>query len=161
MKKIEAIQIAPEKSKLIIEYIIKILSDNQIVNATMNFSFTKIDNQQMCVLNIYVPINNFERHINLEITSDHSLILYNQLLNDLLDTFLNHETIGISKYYSIHSMKGIFSGIDAVNSLGSNIKINFNYAGRDFMDLIANYTKRYNKFIEVINNQEGHLPKLK
>ena len=81
MKKIEAQAISPERSRLIIEYITKILSDTEKVNASMNFSSVKIDNQIMCTLDIYVPQRNFEKHLNLGITTDHDLILYEQLLN--------------------------------------------------------------------------------
>lgn len=88
MKKIEAQAIAPERSRLVIEYITKILSDIEKVNASMNFSSAKIDNQMMCTLDIYVPQRNFEKHLNLGITSDHSLVLYEQILNDFIDTFL-------------------------------------------------------------------------
>ena len=148
MKKIEAQAIAIERSKLIIEYINQILSDSEKVAATMNFSSAKINNQLMCTLDIYVSKNNFERHLNLGITNDHILVLYEQLLNDLLDTFLEHETIGVTKYYSIKSQMGNFSGIDAVNLLGSRIKINLNGYGSEFDNLIFEYIKKYDEFEE-------------
>ena len=153
MKKVEAQAIAPEKSKLIIEYITQILSDSKRVNASMIFTSAKIDNQNICVLDIYVPQRNFEKHLNLGITTDHFFILYKQLLNDLLDEFLEHETIGVTKYYSIKSMQENFSGINAVNSLGSQIKINLNSSGIDFMNLISEFTQRYNEFIESLNSK--------
>lgn len=159
MKRIEAQAIAPERSRLIIEYITKILSDTEKVNASMNFSLAKIDNQTMCTLDIYVPQRNFEKHLNLGITNDHDLILYEQLLTDLLDTFLEHETMGVSRYYSIKSMQGTFSGVDAVNLSGSRIKINFNTTNPDFMNIASEYTRRYNEFVDSLKNQEQ--PKLR
>ena len=60
MKKSEAQALASEKSKLIIEYIIQILSDSERVNSNMSFCNTKIDNQQMCTLDIYVPDKNMK-----------------------------------------------------------------------------------------------------
>ncbi len=157
MKKIEAMELAPERSKLIIEYITQILSDSEKVNARMNFNSAKIDNQRMCVLDIYVPNRNFEKHLNLGITSEHDLILYEQLLNDLLDTFLEHETIGVTKYYSLKSMQENFTGIDAMNSLGSRIRINLNSSGTDFMELIDRYSKRYDEFVTSLNQNETKL----
>lgn len=159
MKKIEAQAIAPERSRLVIEYITKILSDIEKVNASMNFSSAKIDNQMMCTLDIYVPQRNFEKHLNLGITSDHSLVLYEQILNDFIDTFLEHETIGITKHYAIKSMQGNFSGIDAVNLIGSKIKINFNTTNPDFMNIVSEYTRKYDEFDESLNNKEQ--PKLR
>lgn len=154
MKKIEAQAIAPERSRLIIEYITKILSDTEKVNASMNFSSAKIDNQMMCTLDIYVPQRNFEKHLNLGITTNHDLILYEQLLNDLLDTFLEHETMGVSRYYSIKSMQDNFSGINAVNSIGSKIKINLNSSGADFNELMTKYNQRINDYVESLKKQD-------
>ncbi len=157
MKKIEAMELAPKRSKLIIEYITQILSDSEKVNARMNFNSAKIDNQIMCVLDIYVPKRNFEKHLNLGITSEHDLVLYEQLLNDLLDTFLEHETMGITKYYSLKSMQENFTGIDAINLLGSNIRINLNSSGNGFMELIDRYSNRYNEFVASLNQGETKL----
>jgi len=153
MKKVEAQALAPEKSKLIIEYITKILSDTEKVNAMINFSSAKIDNQKMCTLDIYVPQRNYEKHLNLGITIDHELVLYERLLSDLLATFLEHETMGVSRYYSIKSMQENFTGINAVNSMGSKIKINLNSSGADFQELMKSYNKRINDHIDSINTK--------
>jgi hypothetical protein len=155
MKKEEAKLLALERSKLIIEYIIQILSDNDKVNSIMNFWHTKIDGQNMCTLDIYVPQKYFEKHLNLGITSDHSLVLYEQLLNDLLDVFLEHETMGVSRYYSIKSMQDNFSGVNVINSIGSKIKINFNTTNPDFMNLIEKYSNRYDEYEFSLNNESN------
>lgn len=154
MKKIEAKALAPEKSKLVIEYITQILSDSEKMNSTMDFWYAKIDGQNMCTLDIYVPERNFEKHLNLGITTDHELVLYEQLLNDFLDTFLEHETMGVTRYYSIKSMQNDFSGVDAVNLNGSRIKINFNTTDPEFMNIVSEYTRRYNEFAESLRNHE-------
>lgn len=159
MKKIEAKALAPEKSKLVIEYITQILLDSEKVNSVMDFWYAKIDGQNMCTLDIYVPETNFEKHLNLGITIDHSLVLYEQILNDFLDTFLEHETMGVTRYYSIKSMQNDFSGVDAVNRNGSRIKINFNTTDPDFMNIVSEYTRRYNEFAESLENHEQ--PKLR
>ena len=155
MKKIEAKELAKEKSKIVIEYIMQILSDNEKVNSMMYFWQAKIDEEKMCTLDIYVPEKNFERHLNLGITVDHDLVLYERLLNDFLDVFLEHETMGVTRYYFIKSMNNYFSGINVVNLSGSKIKVNFNTTSPDFMNLINEYNKRYNAFVQKnINNKQ-------
>lgn len=150
MKKIEAQALAIEKSKLVIEYITQILSDKGIVNSKMNFSSAKIDGQKMCTLDIYVPEKNFEKYLNLEITTDHSMILYEQILNDFLDTFLENETMGVTKYYSVKSMLENFSGVKIINLIGSKIMVNFYY---EFPDIISMYNEKYNEYEKTINEK--------
>jgi hypothetical protein len=106
-----------------------------------------------CVLDIFVPIKNFEKHLNLEITSDHCLVLYEQVLNDLLN-FLFSETIGVTKYYSMKSMSEYFSGVVAFNNIGSELKINFNTTSPEFMLLIDKYIEKYDEIAKSLSNQE-------
>lgn len=150
MKKIEAQALAIEKSKLVIEYITQILSDKGIVNSKMNFSSAKIDGQKMCTLDIYVPEKNFEKHLNLGIITDHSMILYKQILNDFLDTFLENETMGVTKYYSVKSMLENFSGVKIINLIGSKIMVNFCY---EFPDIISMYNEKYTEYEKTINEK--------
>lgn len=153
MKKEQVLILAEERSKLVIEYIIKILSDTDKVNATFEFSSDKIEGQKMCTLSIYVPEQDFERHLNLGITTDHCDILYQQLVNDFIDHFLEHETMGVSRYFSVKGIMGDnFSGMNAVNSTGSKIKLNFLYQGRMFDEIMSNYNKRIDEYIENANN---------
>lgn len=150
MKKIEAQALAIEKSKLVIEYITQILSDKEIVNSKMNFSSANIDGQKMCTLDIYVPEKNFEKHLNLEITIDHSMILYEQILNTFLDSFLENETMGVTKYYSVKSMSENFSGVKIINLIGSRIMVNFYY---EFPDIISMYNEKYTEYEKTINEK--------
>lgn len=153
MKKNEAQVLAPAKSNLIMEYITQILSDTDKLNGDIEFNFAKINNQMSCVLDINIPAKNFEKHLNLEITSDHSLVLYEQVLNDLLK-FLPSETIGVTKYFSVKSMSDYFSGVVALNNIGSELRINFNTTNPDFMILIDNYLRKYDEIAELLKNQE-------
>lgn len=153
MKRNEAQVLVPTKSNLIMEYITQILSDTDKLNGDIEFNFAKINNQMNCVLDIYVPTKNFEKHLNLEITSDHCLVLYEQVLTDLLK-FLPSETIGITKYFSIKSMTEYFSGVVALNNTGSELKINFNTTNPDFMRLIDNYLEKYDEIAESLKNKE-------
>lgn len=154
MKKNEAQMLAPSKSNLIMEYITQILSDTDKLNGDIEFNFAKINNQMTCVLDIYVPMKNFEKHLNLEITSDHSLVLYEQVLTDLLN-FLPSDTIGVSKYYSLKSMSEYFSGMVVINSIGSKLKINFNTTNPDFMILVDSYTAKYDEIAESLKKEKN------
>lgn len=152
MKKDEALLLAPQRTKLIIEYIEKILSDNNIIG-DMKFSAYKIDNQMMCTLSIFVPEKDFEKHINLGIIADHCDILYAQLFKDLLKTFLEHETIGISRYFEIKYFDGEnFTGITA-NSENSKLRINFIYTGQKFNEIVDEYNESINIYVGQLNNK--------
>jgi hypothetical protein len=153
MKKNEAQSLAPAKSNLIMEYITQILSDTDKISGKIEFNFAKINSQMTCVLDIYIPIKNFEEHLNLEITSDHCLVLYEQVLDDLLN-FLPSETMGVTKYYSIKSMSEYFSGVVALNKIGSELRINFNTTSPDFMILIDKYLEKYDEISKSLSNQE-------
>ena len=56
-------------------------------------------------------------------------------------------------------MQGNFSGIDVVNLIGSKIKINFNTTNPDFMNIVSEYTRKYDEFDVSLNNKEQ--PKLR
>jgi len=155
MKKIEAQNIAKEKSKLIINYLSDILSRPNKIEGLMNFSTRKIDNQSMNVLDVYIPTLNIDEHWNLEITSDHSLVLYEQLLNDLLDNFMDHETLGVTKHSWYKSMNENFSGIGAINIIDSCIRINFGTTSQEFMELISKYHERIDEFTISIEQQNN------
>ena len=152
MKKDEALLLAPQRTKLIIEYIEQILSDNNIT-ADMKFSAYKIDNQMMCTLSIFVPEKDFEKHLNLGITADHCDILNAQLFKDLLKTFLEHETIGISRYFEMKYFDGEnFTGITA-NSESSELRMNFMYKGQKFNEIAKEYNDSIDIYVGQINNK--------
>lgn len=159
MKKSEAIFLAPEKSKIIISYIMKILEIDDYVEGKIDLGVAKIDNQNVCVAHILEPTTGLERHIDLEITSDHFYVLVRQLLEDFIPTFLPHETYWITKHYSLKSMQTNFSGLDAGNSLGSRVKINLGGSGAEYKELISEYERQYDEFVQAMNKEtEG--PKL-
>ena len=69
MKKVEAMELAPERSKLLCEYITQILSDNEKVNGEIKINSDKISNEYMITFDIIVPSKNFEKHLNNGITT--------------------------------------------------------------------------------------------
>lgn len=145
MKKYEAQIIAPEKSKAIVEFLEQTLNSNEKIRGKIALE----SNDDMLTANVSVPKSNTEQCWNLEISSEHAAVFYEVFLNDLLDTFLDHETMGVSKSFSIydHPFYNNFLGVVAMNSLGSEIAINFKCQRTELNDLLVNYN-------QVITNYE-------
>jgi len=140
MKKSEAKLLAPEKSKLLIEYITQILTAEE--NASINVSYAKIDKENMCTFDIYVPSKNFETHLNTGITFQQVDALNEQILNDLLDNFVDLEIIGVTTFYSIKSSSRQFNGVECLNIRGNKIPINFLAQGNDFDEIVRLYNQK-------------------
>lgn len=148
MKKNEAIKIAPKRAELLCEYITQILSDPDKVDGEIEISYAKIENKNMITYDIYVPSKNFEKHLNTGITTEQIDILTEQILNYLIDTFLESETMGCTRYYSIRGGMGMnMDGVDACNSIGSRIKINFVCRGEHFRELMSEYNLKIDEYI--------------
>lgn len=154
MKKSEALQIVPQRVKVIIEYITSILEDDKKVYGKIEFNSTKINNENMCTMDIYVPESNFERHINLGITTNHCDILYKLLFDEFINQFLEHKYLGVTRHYTMQSIIGPnFDGVNAVNGItGSEIKINFLLFGPETYAITTNYNKRLDYYIEQQKN---------
>ena len=158
MKKEEAIQIATERSKLLCEYITQILSDNEKVNGEIKIDSAKINNERMVTFDISVPSKNFEKHLNTGITTQQVDVLTGQILNDLIDNFIESETMGCTRYYTVRGGYGMnMDGVSAMNSIGSNIKINFVCRGNRFSEQVQNYNARLEAYV----NQQLNNVKLK
>ena len=118
MKKEEAKELSIKRVNLIIEYIEQILLDNKVVGI-LTFNSKKINNQNILLLDIEVKPNNFSRYLNLEIESNHSNILYEELLNEIINRYLENENIVLSFYQDIkYFMESNFSGITITNFNG-------------------------------------------
>ena len=156
MKKNEVLQLAPIRVKLIIEYIKSILEDTKKVSGKIEFNNAKINNEKMCTMDIYVPESNFEKHINLGITTDHCDILYEILFDEFINEFLNHPFLGVTRYREIrYTMGPSFSGVTAVNSHTlSKIEINFLTSSKNFDTIVSNYNQRVTLYQEEQNNNE-------
>lgn len=148
MKKKEAEALAPEKAAIIIGYINKILEIDDYVQAKITFGVAKLDNKHVCVAHVLEPTTGLERHIDLEITSDHFMVLVREFLNELIPTFLPSESFWITKHYMLKSMQTNFSGIDAGNQNGSRIKINLGGSGLEYKEIIAEYERKYDEFVQ-------------
>lgn len=155
MKKKEAELLVPQTIDVIIEYIMQILEDNEKLYSYIDFSSAKIDGNNMKTINIYVPLSNFEKHINLGITNDHSNIIYKAFLDRVITNFFTSETIGVTRFYSLRSHFDIFDGIDITNNIGSVIKINMYGIDNKISD---DYNMEYKK-ITLKKEEKNHLVK--
>lgn len=153
MKKEEALQLAPERSRLLCEYVTQILSDTQKVNGEIRIDSARVENERMIVYDISVPSKNFEKHLNTGITTQQIDVLTGQILNDLVDNFLESETMGCTKYYTIRGMfGGNMDGVSAMNSIGSNIKINFVCRGQQFDEQVREYNSKLDEYLKQQNS---------
>lgn len=101
----------------------------------------------MITFDIIVPSKNFEKHLNTGITTQQIDVLTEQILNDLLDKFLESETMGCTRYYSVSGGYGMnMNGVNAMNNIGSKLKINFVCRGDRFNEQAENYNERINEY---------------
>ena len=149
MKKQEAEVLAIDKSRVMIEYLEQILSDDNI-SGNMIFSSNKIDGEKekMCTVDIMLN-NGKEKHLNLGIPSIHSDIFTRQFTSDLVERFAKEDIMGVSPYFEIKSMPPISrSGMDAISinketgKINNHIKIDFYYKGQDFDSIMEEYNKK-------------------
>lgn len=159
MKKEEAKVLAKERSGLVVEYLEQILSSQEKVNGKMDFYYAKINNQDVCTLDIYVFKDNFERHLNLGISLQQFDVLFEQVLNDLLDNFLERDDMGISYYCDLKAIMGhSFSGITATNSVGGTVKLNFILRGQESQKTVSAYNARIKEYLRKME-EEQNIPK--
>lgn len=149
MKKEEVKELAIKRVDLILEYIEQILLDEN-VESIIKFDSIKVDNQNMCILDIYVKPSNFERHFNLGINIQYVDVLYERLFKVILDKYLDNSSVELSLFKNIKYIMGEdFNGFSITNSNGTIININFLVRGIGFEDLKDNYNNMiFTKFIE-------------
>lgn len=135
--------LAPQKVDVIMEYITKILDDTEKISGLIEFNTAKINGQNMCTVDIYVPSNNFERHLNLGITNDHQNIVYKEFLDRILEDVLPSENIGATRFYSLRTSSSLFDGINVTNLLGGKIKVNLYGIDKSISD---EYNLKYEEF---------------
>lgn len=150
MKKEEAKELSIERVNLIMEYINSILSDEEVVNSKMNFNYAKINGQIMVTLDIYVPLRNFEKHLNLGINYNHINVLYKEFLDRIISDILPSDNVGATEFYTIKSNFGVFNGIDAINTKDSNININMPGINEEVKE---EYNSKYSKYADSLMNK--------
>lgn len=154
MKKLEAEMIVPEESRIMVEYLDRILDGEKPVTGKIIFDSAKVDGESHFVADIYVPEMNFDVSRDLKITPEHADVFYEVFLNDLLDNFLEHETKGVTKYMDIPYFTGRFTGVMAMNSNHSRIEVRFNKKGQKFDELIEEYNKRIDDYTKKVSQEK-------
>lgn len=152
MKKKEAEVLAPQKVDVIMEYVTNILEDSQQVFASINFNAAKINGESMCVIDIYVPIKKFERHLNLGITSQHSDVIFRELLSRVILEVLSSESIGATRFYHLRSINDSFDGINILNQIGSEIKLNMYGIDKNISD---EYNQKYDEYENNLTDEDN------
>lgn len=151
MKKAEAEILAPEKSKILIGYLSRILNEEKTLSGEVLIAFDKIDGKNRIIYDINAPGTDIKRRlIDTEITTDHIDVLTERILNDLLDTYLEDEVLGVSRYASIRFGMGMnFDGFHAQNNqTDTSISINFVCRGPKFHELIDQYNNRIDEYVK-------------
>ena len=149
MKKQEALGLAVDKSRVMIEYLEQILEDDNILG-NMTFNSIKVDGERekMCTVDIVLN-NSTERHLNLGIPSIYSDVFTKQFTNDLVDRFAKDNIMGVTLFFEIKSMPPISRrGMDAISineetgKINNHIKIDFYSIGQDFDSIMEEYNKK-------------------
>lgn len=149
MKKQEAMGLAVDKSRVMIEYLEQILEDNNILGK-MTFNSSKVDGEREKMCSVDIVLNNgTERHLNLGIPSIHSDVFTKQFTNDLVDRFAKDNIMGVTHFFEIKSMPPISRrGMDAISineetgKINNYIKIDFYYGGQEFYSIMKEYNKK-------------------
>ncbi|MBQ8892056.1 MAG: hypothetical protein IJ068_04245 [Bacilli bacterium] len=149
-----------ERVNLIIEYIEQILADNMKIESNIEINREIIDGNKTLVLDIYVPIRNFERHFNLDILEENEIDFYKYFMNILIEKFMKSDFIGITKYYMIRPefFGNSFSGIDITNISGSCLKLAFGSSKEEFIEHVNSYNTKIDNYLDLLrdnNNQKG------
>lgn len=152
MKKVEAMQIAPQRSQLLIEYIMQILSDSNQVCGEILIDSAKINNEKMCTLEIFVPQANFEKHLNIGIPVQQVDVLIEACLEDIAALALESNNILVSPLKYLHSMlSGEKWWIDITGDNDNKIELNFVCRGLKIRAQSENYNS---KIEEIYKNKQ-------
>lgn len=129
MKKREAELLALDRSRVLMEYIEQILSDSEGKGrGTIELFSDKVEGYQelMSIFVISVPERGFLKPINSGITSQQSEVFYEQVLKDLIENYLDSDTIELGNFYSMRGTRKNFDGLMVTGINGNTLKINFN-----------------------------------
>lgn len=150
MKKREAQERAPEVSRVVMEYIEQILTVSRNKSeGTIKFVSEKVEGkpEDMCVIAINVPDTGYRTRIDSGITAQQKDYFLEQVLKDLLDCFLEADTLGVGSFYSIRGMMGpSFFGVKAFSATGSSLKIDFGYTSSYLDEVIVKYNQRIENY---------------
>lgn len=152
MKKAEAKILSVDRSRVVMEYITQILSDPENRDeGKIQFVAERVEgkNEPMCVIAISVPDTNYKTRIDSGITAQQGDYFKEQVINDLIDYFLDSDTVNIGLFYSIRGGMGQnFDGITAIDRTGngSSLKINFGYRSEYLDRVIVQYNEKIKEY---------------
>lgn len=132
MKKVEAMELAPVRSNLLIEYIDSFLADSEMVNPRIKVYSVKRDSEPMEMFGIYIPENGFERQFDTDITFQQKDILDRQILDDLIDHYMESDTVRLYPFTTIRG--GRFQNFDGIFIQGEDgriISLHMGYVDKD------------------------------
>ena len=142
MKKIEAMELAPLRSNLLLEYIDSFLADSEVVNPKIRVSSVKFDSEPMQMFDIYVPESGFKRQFDTGITSQQRDVLDSQILDDLINHYMESDTVRLYSFTTIRG--GRFQNFDGVFIQGEDgrvISLHMGYVDKTIVD-------RYNTILD-------------
>ena len=142
MKKVEAQAIAPDKSRLLLEYIAQFMSYEGVIGKILIDSDKDPDTHQlMCYIEIILD-DGFERHYKTGITADQSDVLSEQILIDLAETYAQDKEVEISRLFTLHSTMNSMKKVNIMNKKGSIITLNFLCRGPAFDRVVESYSRK-------------------
>ena len=144
MKKIEAMELAPLRSNLLIEYIDSFLADSETMNPKIRISSVKFDSEPMEVFDIYVPENGFKRQFDTGITSQQGSVLDSQILNDLVDHYMESDTVRLYPFTTIRG--GRFQNFNGVFIQGEDGRVISLQMGYVEQDIVNHYNARLDEY---------------
>lgn len=154
MKKKEAMEIAPIKSNFLMEAIDQFLSVDH-ADSTIQIAWFKGEKENMCSFEIYGSMG-IEDHLNSGITLQQSDVLNDQILQDVLDKYLDSGTIQVSNFTNVHvsfptPAARNFHGITITNTQNqSKVSLGFLVRGNSFGEVVDSYQERITKYREMI-----------
>lgn len=146
MKKIEAMELAPLRSNLLIEYIDAFLEDTNLINPKIRISSVKVDSkgEPMETFDIYIPENGFERHFDTGITSQQGDVLDKQILHDLAEHYMQSDTVRLYPFMTIRGER--FQNFDGVFIQGKDNRIISFHMGYVNKDTINQYNAKLEEY---------------
>lgn len=145
MKKIEAKELSPKRSEVIMEYIDLILIDSKNHGkGKIEFFSAWVEGrpEEMSVATISVPDTGYSRMIDNGIASQQRIVFYGQILRDLIDNFLDSDKITLGLFHTIRGGMGRnFDGVTIHSALGSSLEINFRNASSELREEIEKYNQ--------------------
>ena len=129
-------------------------------NSMIQIAWFKSEKEDMCSFEIYGP-NGIEDHLNSGITLQQSDCLNHQILQDVLDQYLDSDTIQISDFRDIHvsfptPTARNFHGITITNTRNqSTVSLDFLAKGYSFREAVDSYQDRIAEYRKMITSSSN------